>query len=615
MLGGRPCRYWRALLLVAALFGSGCSGGDGSDSPEAGEAVAFRAEFVEASGSDPAALLLSPLEPLRGGRVYGVVLTTAVTAPGGSSLQASAAFSRLVGSPLGSAAQRPPVALFDGEPTAPGNPYPDGRLVQSDGTIIVPERVALRGLDPGTADAPQMLRSIAGELRRLRGFSTTSSVRVEVSGPIDPKTVTTDSVLFFERTDAATDLPGLLVEAERRGVGRAEVALAFSFPTQPIGEDLLAIRALLIERARLSPPQLTLDDSDPSDDLELGVFTRDRPGGFAAFLAANPDVAVVAHGLMSAPSFFGPDRILDPRIISGEAPPEETVVDVLVTLPRAGTAPHPVVILQHGFGGSNMSMLPNAGLLASHGMATASISAVQHGRRGNPVALLDSTPLQTRDIFRQSNSDQMQLVRLIESGVDIDADGVPDLDRNRIGYHGISLGGLLGAVLVGVEDAIGVAVLTVAGGRIAGLGHAPAIRPIYAGFFAERAGLPPDSPEFGVVLDRLLEIGQLGMDDADGLNYARFWHREPPGGVRKRVLLQEGIGDDWVLNEHTEELARAAGIAAQAAVSDAAGVCGLWRFDPPDPPRGHSISGRPEVRAQAAQFLASGGTEIIDPGT
>jgi dienelactone hydrolase len=455
------------------------------------------------------------------------------------------------------------------------------------------------------------LRTIADELHALRGFSTTSPVRIPLTAPLDLTSITAASLLFFERTDGALDLDGLVSAAEQRGVERADIALAISFPTQRIGADLRAIRALLIERASVSPPRLELSDEEPDDDLNVGVFTHANPGMFADFLAGSVDVALLAHGLMRSPSFLGADGRLDPSRVIGDGALEEVALDVVITVP-VGNGPFPVVILQHGFGGSNLAMLPNAALLAARGIATAAISAMQHGRRGSPVALLDSTPLQTRDIFRQSNSDQMQLVRLIESGVDLDADGDVDLAPAGIGYHGVSLGGLLGANLIAVEDAITTAVLTVAGGRIAGLGQAPSVRPLYAQFFADRAGLPVDSTEFATVLDRLLELGQLGMDDGDGLNYARFWHREPFAGSAKRVLLQEGIGDDWVLNEHTEELAHAAGIAAQVEVTDTDGVCGLWRFDPPDPPQGHGISARPEVRAQAVRFLASGGTEISE---
>jgi hypothetical protein len=45
-------------------------------------------------------------------------------------------------------------------------------------------------------------------------------------------------------------------------------------------------------------------------------------------------------------------------------------------------------------------------------------------------------------------------------------------------------------------------------------------------------------------------------------------------------------------------------------MSDPTGVAGLWRFDPPG---GHGIFSRPDVRAQALEFLRSGGNTIVDP--
>ena len=44
--------------------------------------------------------------------------------------------------------------------------------------------------------------------------------------------------------------------------------------------------------------------------------------------------------------------------------------------------------------------------------------------------------------------------------------------------------------------------------------------------------------------------------------------------------------------------------------SDPAGVSGHWIFDLPG---GHGILARDDVRAQAFEFLESGGTEIVDP--
>jgi hypothetical protein len=54
------------------------------------------------------------------------------------------------------------------------------------------------------------------------------------------------------------------------------------------------------------------------------------------------------------------------------------------------------------------------------------------------------TILLTTDGIRQTAADLMQLVRVIEVGVDVDGDGVPDLDPSRIYYFGHSLGGFYG---------------------------------------------------------------------------------------------------------------------------------------------------------------------------
>jgi hypothetical protein len=64
----------------------------------------------------------------------------------------------------------------------------------------------------------------------------------------------------------------------------------------------------------------------------------------------------------------------------------------------------------------------------------------------------------------QTVVDLMQLARLIEVGIDLDGDGVPDLDPQRIYYSGISLGGFYGTKFVAVEPSIRASVLNVVGG-------------------------------------------------------------------------------------------------------------------------------------------------------
>ena len=564
------------------------------------------AGFTAALDADGPALVLTPTGALRGKTIYAVVLTDAVTDAGGQPLQASPAFRALEGlpDPIGQG----PTALFDVDPDAPGNPYPDSRLVDGD-QVRIPDRFALRGLadTPELAPARTIARSTADAVGAAGLFSTTAPIRIPLSGSVDLATVTPSSVRFFARPDRQLELEPLLRDLERRGVPRTSVALAVSFPTQAIEDDLEAVRARLDERKQNGSLRVVLTDPDPTDDLVVGVF---RPGApeFADLFAASPDVGVVVHGLLPSPDFRGADKLFDPGKLSGAVPADPVLIDFFLTLP-ATPGPHRVVVVQHGFGGDNTFELTVAEELAKQGLAGIAISAVSHGRRGNFLDLLSSTPLQLRDIFRQTNADQLALVRAVQLGIDVDGDGISDVDPSGLGYLGVSLGGIIGSTFIAIEPSLQMAVLNVTGGRVAFLGDNPGTRAIYALYYAMQAQLDLNSPEFNVFLQRMFELGQQGLDPADPLDYARRWRLEPfEGFASRRVLMQEGIGDQLVSNESTEELAATAGLVGDEAMSDAAGVSGLWRFEPPG---GHGIFGRADVREQAVHFLASGGTEII----
>ena len=565
--------------------------------------------FTAGLDPDGPALLITPSAALRGGAVYAVALTGGITDETGRPLQPSAAFRALRGGD--DPVVEGPLALFEDDPDAAGNPYPDGRLV-SDGGVRIPDRFALRGLSdiPALATARGVARGIADAIGAAGLFSTTAPIRIALSSPVDLRTVTPDTVRFFARRDAQLDLAPLLDDLERVGVASGTVALAISFPTQTIEDDLLAIRARLDDRLRGGSLQVILTDPDPDDDLVIGVFQRGAPE-FAAFFAANPDVATIVHGLLPSPDFRGAGGIFDAGKVSGAEAAADAMLDFYLTLP-ASTGTHRVVILQHGFAGDNSFGQTVANELARDDLAGIAISAVLHGRRGNFLDLLASTPLQVRDIFRQTNADQMALVRSIQAGVDVDADGEADLDPSGIGYLGVSLGGILGGTFIAVEPAIQMAVLNVAGGRVAFLGDNPGTRPFYSQYYAMLAELDVNSAEFETFRQRLLELGQQALDPADPLDYARRWSIEPfEGFTPRRVLIQEGIGDQLVDNASTEALAAAGGLVANQPMSDPDGVSGLWRFDPPG---GHGIFGsRADVRHQALRFLASQGTEIETP--
>jgi hypothetical protein len=488
--------------------------------------------------------------------------------------------------------------------------------VRGDGTIRIPDHVAwgaVDAADPALAAARADLRAAADGLERLDGFSPVQPIQVALSRPVDLATVTPATVLVFPfgPGQQTFDLDRLLRSIRPFGIRKRDIALATMFPTVDVEAGHQALRSRLRSIAASSPIGAILDDPNPADDLPIGVFGPGSPE-YGAYLTANPDVSRIVAGLFPSREFRGPDGLFDPARLDGTAPPPVVLLNFVLTLPAAGAPPYPVVVFQHGFGGSNGQVLTRVGpALARHGLATIGIDAASHGRRGSPIDLLTGSASQLRDLFRQTNADQMALVRMLEHGVDVDGDGAHDLDASRIGYLGISLGGLTGGPLVAVESSITAAVLNVMSGRTALNGLNEGTRPIYATFLADRVGLPADSAAFETYLLQSVALGQHGADAADSLNFARRWWLDPfPSTPRRRVLVQEGVGDALVWNVLTEELAMVAGLPTNVAQSDADGVAGHWIFDLPG---GHGIFERTDVQDQAGRFLASGGTELAAP--
>jgi hypothetical protein len=370
-------------------------------------------------------------------------------------------------------------------------------------------------------------------------------------------------------------------------------------------------------RARLSEAPLEsfaaiLDDPDPADALRIGTF---GPGdsAYGAFLAQNPQVKEVVVGLLPSRDFRGPDGLLVPERLAGTEPAPVVPLDFVLAVPATGVPPYPTVIFQHGFAGSNAQVLDRvAPTLAAHGLATIGISAVAHRRPGEFLELLTATGRKLGAIFRQTNADQMALVRMIEAGVDLTGSGGHDLRPTGLGYLGISLGGLMGGPFVAMEPKIQAAVLNVMSGRTTLNGLNRGAGDIFATTLAGRVGLTVGTPAFEAYLDRQIALATHGANEADSLNFARRWTRLPLGEVPARVLIQEGVDDELVWNVLTEELAKVAGFPTSVARSDPDGVSGHWIFDMPG---GHGIfNGRADVREQAARFLASNGTDLAAPG-
>ena len=104
----------------------------------------------------------------------------------------------------------------------------------------------------------------------------------------------------------------------------------------------------------------------------------------------------------------------------------------------------------------------------------------------------------SRDGLRQTVADLMQLVRLIQVGMDVDGDGVADLDPDRIYYFGQSFGGIYGTKFIAVEPDVRAGVPNVPGGAIIEIVRlSPTFRPLLG--IALRARVPSLSNAGGLV--------------------------------------------------------------------------------------------------------------------
>jgi hypothetical protein len=304
----------------------------------------------------------------------------------------------------------------------------------------------------------------------------------------------------------------------------------------------------------------------------------------------------------------------------------------------------PVAIFGHPNGAYKEDpSLSVVGSMAAQGIATLAINAVGHGfgplgtltvsqSAGGPVtfsaggrgidqdrdgAIAGNEGLTTappRDILfftdgiRQTAADLMQLVRVVEVGMDVDGDGQHDLDPSRIFYFGQSFGANYGTVFLAVEPSVRAGVLTVAGDPLAnrqlGAGRAalgslldsrqpslinsPGItvlggRAVGAPLFHEnlplRDGLPLtvrladgttqviQSPVINSVtgamaiqeeLDTIEWVSQAGSPVA----YAPHLRRAPlPGVPVKSVIYQFAKGDLGAANPNTTAILRAGDLA------------------------------------------------------
>lgn len=137
----------------------------------------------------------------------------------------------------------------------------------------------------------------------------------------------------------------------------------------------------------------------------------------------------------------------------------EQRVPSILALPKLAEPKYPCIVFLHGYGGKKENGLVLADVFAKEGYAIFSIDAPYHGERKVPGKVFYSPNL------NEAKQNFIQCVIDLRRGVDL-LETFEEIDANRIGYAGGSMGGIIGAIFVGVEKRIKAAVLAVGGGNL-----------------------------------------------------------------------------------------------------------------------------------------------------
>jgi hypothetical protein len=473
------------------------------------------------------------------------------------------------------------------------------------------------------------------------------------------------------------------------GADPAQIAGASLFTTQSIDAISKKVRRQ-IRKGQAPTPSFALGTGGERTVFPLSSITGiqwTRQTGTSTFITSDlptpvlslfpGSVGTVAFGSYASPDYQTAAKVIPPVGTRTGKPTPQGANQIQFTLfMPAGTTPAagwPVAIFGHGFTDSkNGAPWAVASSLARAGIATIAINVVGHGggalgsytvmRSGAaPVTLpaggrgidqngngtIDSTegvnaaPPQTlvgnRDGLRQTVFDLLQLVEVLEQGVDVDGDGGSDLDRSRIYYAGQSFGGIYGVPLLGLERKIRAGVPNVPGGPIIEIARlSPSFRPLvgialisrvpslynavpnptFTSFVENKPlrNLPPvvDTVPGASAIQQALDRSEWAQQAANPAAYAPL--------VKRPAILQFARGDMTVPNPTTSAIIRAGGLAARTTLyrNDLA-----FQANPAVPrnPHGFLTSvANPAIasfalaaQAQIATFFASDGDTVIDP--
>lgn len=511
----------------------------------------------------------------------------------------------------------------------------------------------------------------------------------------------------------AARIRAALAAARALGVPPGQVVTASVFTTQTITSVMERLRDDI--KAGVPQPadfllgpagERTVFNRADVTSVTLRQQTVVTPPAFAslAINLAQLDAVPGAVGTIAYGRYVSPDYLVHPGeyipavgTLAG-TPTVQGYNQVYFTLYLpSGTKPPggwPIVIAMGGASG-NQHVGPTifASKMASHGLATIGISQVGQGsgplsrlqiaRAGLPLLDIPNagrgadqngdniySPFEgaeaaaprtwtiwLRDTHRQTVVDLMQLVRVIEVGIDVNGDFLRDLDPTRIYYQGASAGTMMGVSFAALDPSIAAASFNAAPGLIpehvrwqpvrrAAMGAALQARIpslINAGGITSLDGVAVAGPHFNenkplrdqpavintvpgaIAIQRAIEFGEMASEAGIGpVPWAKYLSARPlAGSYPKPILIQFARGDQNSVNPGTSAIIREGGLVHRAT---------FYRHDlallanPPATPKNpHVFAGQPTsanatVRAislgaqeQIAVFFESFGTTIIHP--
>ena len=232
------------------------------------------------------------------------------------------------------------------------------------------------------------------------------------------------------------------------------------------------------------------------------------------------------------------------------------VVPALLTLPPAKSAapasstdktmasvsaPYPVVLLGHGINGKKEDLFLLAVALARAGYASMVLDTAGHGERPRigGKAVLALSPDEFHTMCAQTIVDYRRATDYLKTRKDINGD--------KIGYIGVSLGGILGGVFVGDEPRVKTAVFWAAGGNWGRLLTTSQLGGKPGGTTAGASGASAAPTTAGVTAGKTAEALEKLMADVDPL-YAL------PKAAGHPLLFINGDKDVIVPTPCTDEL-------------------------------------------------------------